>query len=662
MFHSCQVFHRKRITIFLFILIFLINCEKYSLEQNFFDIDLKIDNENIEVSLIEKLYYENKYSAIALLPKPEDKFQRYIYIRALFHLKEYEKVINDNFEFKDEILETYITFFKAYSLSELKRFDEAYKEISKIEERKDYINPESIQDLYEKIIANLNREELSKNKGRFYFYRFDILKKNEYLIKAVELKDDLALDFISSNLNLIPNSVYLNIFEYLKENKQYLALRVAEKLALKNELGELYFKNKKYDFAIKYLDDKDIKYSLSKIGMGKPNKDDIEKCLSRLEISFDILAEWYIKTKNYQMLYQITYETENTKYIREMILGLIEENRLDLIYEYCKKLKDKTKDIYTKTMLLYYAGIAKLKENSEEYKELLKEAALNTVSFYGYFSLEALSDKDKKDVFKKQREIYDSLKKGIKEKLEKIKELKIENGEYIKFFIKIGEYNRAFYLLKNTKDENLNYLFLAKIMFNLKRYRQSVFFINKLYEYISEYKLPYLQIITYLYPFPEEYKKIILEAKERYGIDQYLIAGLIRQESCFDPMAVSSAGAKGLTQLMPSTAKSILDKLYKEKVIKNTDLFDPHTNTMVGMYYLNYLFSIYQDKEHKEILSIASYNAGPTRIKKHYEGLKNILNEIHLIETIPILETREYTKRVFMYKEIYKRLHKIEKE
>jgi len=101
----------------------------------------------------------------------------------------------------------------------------------------------------------------------------------------------------------------------------------------------------------------------------------------------------------------------------------------------------------------------------------------------------------------------------------------------------------------------------------------------------------------------ESWRERIRAAAVRHALDPALLEALIRVESCFDPSAVSAAGAQGLTQLMPDTARELdID-----------DPFEPEQNLDGGARYLARMLERYDD----ETLALAAYNAGPGNVDRH---------------------------------------------
>ncbi len=133
-----------------------------------------------------------------------------------------------------------------------------------------------------------------------------------------------------------------------------------------------------------------------------------------------------------------------------------------------------------------------------------------------------------------------------------------------------------------------------------------------------------------------------------------LVLGVIRQESAFDPEAVSSAGARGLMQLMPATAKSVAKKMglnyTKEKLTS-----DSNFNISLGRAYLAELLA---NQGGSYVLAIASYTAGPRRVSewtaRFRDPRRQGVDVIDWVELIPISETRNYVQRVLENTQVYR--------
>ncbi len=133
-----------------------------------------------------------------------------------------------------------------------------------------------------------------------------------------------------------------------------------------------------------------------------------------------------------------------------------------------------------------------------------------------------------------------------------------------------------------------------------------------------------------------------------------LVLAVIRQESNFDIRAESSAGAKGLMQLMPRTAK-LEAKMMRQPYSPNALTSKPSTNVALGSHYLGRLLDRYDGHP---ALALAAYNAGESRVD---QWLRNIgdprgsdIDSITWIESIPFKETRNYVQRVLENAEIYR--------
>jgi soluble lytic murein transglycosylase len=138
--------------------------------------------------------------------------------------------------------------------------------------------------------------------------------------------------------------------------------------------------------------------------------------------------------------------------------------------------------------------------------------------------------------------------------------------------------------------------------------------------------------------------------------DSALVLGLTRQESEFDPEAFSSAGARGLMQMMPATA-SLTARRHGIPFGGKSDLFTATTNLQLGMAHVSDLLS---DFAGSYVLSIASYNAGGGRINQWVStyGDPRTANAdmVDWIERIPFSETRNYVMRVMENTQVYRNI------
>ena len=143
--------------------------------------------------------------------------------------------------------------------------------------------------------------------------------------------------------------------------------------------------------------------------------------------------------------------------------------------------------------------------------------------------------------------------------------------------------------------------------------------------------------------YPVKFRNEI--ASQASYIDPALIFSLIRQESSFNPKATSPAGAQGLMQVMPSTARKMERR-------KKPDLYEPSTNIRIGSKYLSYLRKRHQGDYAR---LIASYNAGPRNTEKwdvRYSGHVPLL----FADTIPFPETRHYVNGLMRHMYWYRAL------
>lgn len=148
--------------------------------------------------------------------------------------------------------------------------------------------------------------------------------------------------------------------------------------------------------------------------------------------------------------------------------------------------------------------------------------------------------------------------------------------------------------------------------------------------------------------FPVAYKEHVKKAAAQTSVNPLFIFAVARQESAFMHDAKSPAGAMGLMQLLPSTAKETAKK--NGLAFQPNDLLMPEKNIALGSRFLNQLLGSFDGNR---ILAAAAYNAGPGRVRQWQKETKGQLPYDVWIETIPFKETRGYVQNVLSFSVIY---------
>jgi soluble lytic murein transglycosylase len=151
--------------------------------------------------------------------------------------------------------------------------------------------------------------------------------------------------------------------------------------------------------------------------------------------------------------------------------------------------------------------------------------------------------------------------------------------------------------------------------------------------------------------FPLPWRSILERHSRERGLDPFTVAGLIRQESEFNPRAVSPARAYGLTQIMPATGRQLL-KVSRSR-FRPTVLFDPELNLRLGTTYLKRQLHAYSGRWE---CALAAYNAGPSRVKE-WLTWGDYRERAEFIENIPFSETRSYVTAVLRNADLYRRIY-----
>jgi soluble lytic murein transglycosylase len=152
--------------------------------------------------------------------------------------------------------------------------------------------------------------------------------------------------------------------------------------------------------------------------------------------------------------------------------------------------------------------------------------------------------------------------------------------------------------------------------------------------------------------YPIEEGGFLADRAREFSLDPAILRALVRQESLFEARAKSRAGALGLTQLLPSTARSLAKSVLRVRY-RRAFLYDPGVNAQLGAAYLKRLYDQFAGNA---IYALAAYNGGPGRMA-NVLGQNRGLAEDEVFESHPAWESRDYVRRVMLYSESYRELY-----
>lgn len=252
----------------------------------------------------------------------------------------------------------------------------------------------------------------------------------------------------------------------------------------------------------------------------------------------------------------------------------------------------------------------------------------------------------------------------LKEKLHYIK--------YNELFDYITEYSKndqLIYVLEKIKDYDDLLLTLNDVKIdsvNCKKIKLYCLYLKEKYSKAmaicwSLPKLDKTKYIQFLYPFP--FKNFVAYFSDELIIDKNIVFAIMREESRFSPDIVSSAGAIGLMQIMPSLGFE-LNRKYNIRMFSEDKLFEPRINIQFGTTELKRLFNkwndYFKDENYSVIFTAAAYNAGEDITEKWKTKILNKCSDIDVfVESIPYKETNNYVKRVYSSYNIYKIMNSI---
>ncbi|MBD66889.1 MAG: hypothetical protein CME62_16925 [Halobacteriovoraceae bacterium] len=307
----------------------------------------------------------------------------------------------------------------------------------------------------------------------------------------------------------------------------------------------------------------------------------------------------------------------------------------------------KTEEILANSKLSFWAGYLNLELGNKENALKMFKATIheNPLSYYSILAAKTISDYSQ-----------DSPEKIYLTSLRKPESNNFDSKTFDHAWLKRTTawsaannrtlLNLEFQQLLNERegiDLEVHILAAANKLKKNENYLESFKFI---YKTIDERKLTVNQE-TLKILFPSPFKSQI--EKNTKEFDPVIAMALIRQESGFNKYARSHVGARGLMQLMPSTARRF-------KRIRTRQLYNPALNIKIGTTFFTKLLNKY---DNNLVYSLAAYNAGMSRIddwqeRDYVDAQKSMLDNI---ENIPFLETRKYVKLIFRNMFFYKLLN-----
>ncbi len=228
------------------------------------------------------------------------------------------------------------------------------------------------------------------------------------------------------------------------------------------------------------------------------------------------------------------------------------------------------------------------------------------------------------------------------------------------FFWEIGLYEEARHefdiVQENFKSDPLNLFRLTNHFVKIGLYRSAIFSSRQILDLanlndLSTFEAPkwFNHIRFGLY-----YQDTVENTAIQYGFDPLLIFSLIRQESFFEGFISSSAGARGVMQIMPATGNEIASFSNWPPNYVSDDLYLPYINIKMGVNYLNRQMNFFDGDTYS---ALAAYNAGPGNVLQWQEIAK--YDPDLFLEVIPYEETRRYIIHIYEFYKIYQKLYEI---
>ncbi len=469
---------------------------------------------------------------------------------------------------------------------------------------------------------------VSKSQDKACDLLFNRWKQAGYLSKAI------GVERFNKAARKGPLSMIRYLKRYLPKRDQYLAklwIKVRKDPGVVNKARFFPGKNRTQEaaiaaFAVKNLawGDRDAAYKVWRkvnrhILLPKSIANDVERTLF-LALATENNAKalpWAKRYINHYLHDELVTHWKLATFLRAKKWALVKE-QYELLSE---KLQSSNQYRY------WYAEAYRQTKNKVEAEKIFKELALER-DYYGFKAATRL---------KLPLQLNHKTSQISKETIKQIKQM--AHAERAKELLALERYidaNREWRVLIKRMANSEQLQAAAKVAYDWGWYNQGILTIAKA-KIWDDTNIR----------FPTAFKYDYEVMGKKVGLPPEWLMGVTRQESAYGPYAVSGAGAYGLMQVLPSTAK-IYSKKFDIEYHGKQDLFNPDTNIEVGSHYLKLR---YEELNQNPIYASAAYNAGKHRIEK-WKEFGRFPTEIW-IESIPYTETRDYIKKVMTYRAIY---------
>ena len=221
----------------------------------------------------------------------------------------------------------------------------------------------------------------------------------------------------------------------------------------------------------------------------------------------------------------------------------------------------------------------------------------------------------------------------------------LENGALVDFAV------REIQATANVQDGTWALAETARLYQDSGRYDRAIEVMKRGVPNYFAVDVPELPRVYWEALFPKAYWDDLKRFSTQNELDPYLVASLIRQESEFNPNAISHANAVGLMQLLPVTGKKVA-KDVKLHHFNASQLYTPAVNLQLGTRYFKSMVDKFGNFEY----ALAAYNAGSDRVEDWLAQGK-FRDPQEFVESIPFTETREYVQAILRNASVYKQLY-----